>query len=247
MMGDWTPRPARSLSQKGLVLLRSEQACGPPGAGQCGEVADAVRPAADQEALPADLHPHAGGPAQLLHAGPRQRGLAYHDGPAGRDGVCHGRAQAAVVRPHREESGEQEPPQAAAAPVRPRPTPACPPPPASLCTPPAPAPAPLWPHPPAPLCPCPLPPCSPHLPVLLPAHAPSLPASLCPMPVYPCPPTTCLPTVPWAFLCPPTAWLTHTPARPPLRQCVHWPSPGTAEATLGTHLGYALSGILVAG
>lgn len=90
------------------------------------------------------------------------------------------------------------------------------------CVPPAPAPV----SPPTAL--------YPHLPVFLPTRGPSLPESLCPVPVYPCPPAICLPTVPWGFLVP-----THNPAYPPPWQCTHWSSPGTAEATLETHLGYA--------
>lgn len=53
----------------------------------------------------------------LFNAWPRQRGLADHDGPAGGDGVRHGGPEAATVRPDRQEPGEQEPSQAAAAEV----------------------------------------------------------------------------------------------------------------------------------
>lgn len=54
----------------------------------------------------------------VLHAGPRQRGVSDHDGPAGGDGVRHGGPEAAAVRPDRQEPGEQEPSQAAAQEVR---------------------------------------------------------------------------------------------------------------------------------
>lgn len=60
------------------------------------------------------LHPHSGGPARLLHEGPRQRGLTHHDGAAEQAGVRHRCPEAPAVRPHRPQPWEQEPPQAAA-------------------------------------------------------------------------------------------------------------------------------------
>lgn len=84
----------------------------PPGPRQRGEGPDTVWPDADQEALPADLHPHPWGAAVLLNARPGQRGLPHHDGTAGGDGVCYRRPQTAPVWPHRQKPGKQEPPEA---------------------------------------------------------------------------------------------------------------------------------------
>lgn len=72
----------------------------PPGSRQCGEITDIVWPAPYQKALPADIHPHPGGTAVLLHARPGQRGLPHHDGTAGGDGVRHRCPQTAPVWPH---------------------------------------------------------------------------------------------------------------------------------------------------
>lgn len=83
-----------------------------PGPCKRGKVPDVVRPATDQKALLVDLHSHAGGPALLLHARPRQRGLPHHDCSAGGDGVRHRCPQTAPVWPHRQKPGEQEPPEA---------------------------------------------------------------------------------------------------------------------------------------
>lgn len=64
-----------------------------PGAGEWaaarGEGPEALRPTHQQQGVFADLHPHPGATAQLLHAGPWQRGLAHHDRPAGPPGVRH--------------------------------------------------------------------------------------------------------------------------------------------------------------
>ena len=54
----------------------------------------------------------------VFHAGPRQRGVSDHDGPAGGDGVRHRGPEAAAVRPDRQKPGEQKPPEAAAQEVR---------------------------------------------------------------------------------------------------------------------------------
>lgn len=90
-----------------LSLVPISQLCSIlAGPGERGEVLDPLWAAPEQKALLADLHPHSGGSAELLHAGPRQRGLPHHDGAAGRDGVRHGCAEAAPLRPHREEPGE---------------------------------------------------------------------------------------------------------------------------------------------
>lgn len=51
--------------------------------GERGEGATSLQPAAEQQDVPADLHPHAGGSALLLHEGPRERGLAADGRPAG--------------------------------------------------------------------------------------------------------------------------------------------------------------------
>ncbi|XP_056278148.1 plexin A3 isoform X3 [Pseudoliparis swirei] len=82
--------------------------------GQRGESSAPLQPAAEQQDVPADLHPHAGGPEVVLHEGPRERGLAAHGGAAGSYGIRHRGPEAAAGRPDREEPGEQEPSQAAA-------------------------------------------------------------------------------------------------------------------------------------
>lgn len=81
------------------IMPVSQLCCILAGPGQCGEVLDPLWSAPEQEALLADLHPHSGGPAELLDAGPRQCGLAHHDSAAGRDGVCHRGAETAPLRP----------------------------------------------------------------------------------------------------------------------------------------------------
>lgn len=50
---------------------------------QCGESAAALQSAAEQQDVPADLHPHAGGSEVVLHEGPRERRLPAHGGSAG--------------------------------------------------------------------------------------------------------------------------------------------------------------------
>lgn len=79
-----------------------------------GEGTEALRPAHQQQGLPAVFHPHTGGPAWFLHEGPRQCGLTHHDSAAEQVGVCHRCPKAPAVRPHRPQPWEQEPPQAAA-------------------------------------------------------------------------------------------------------------------------------------
>lgn len=54
----------------------------------------------------------------IFNAGPRQRGVSDHDGPAGGNGVRHRSPETAAVRPDRQKPGEQEPSQAAAQEVR---------------------------------------------------------------------------------------------------------------------------------
>ncbi|XP_044066590.1 plexin-A1-like isoform X3 [Siniperca chuatsi] len=84
------------------------------GTGKCREGADAVWPAADEEALPADVHTNPGGTEVIFNAGPRQCGISDHDGPAGGDGVCHRSPETVAVRPDRQKPGEQKPSQTAA-------------------------------------------------------------------------------------------------------------------------------------
>lgn len=48
-----------------------------------GEGSASVQPAAQQQDLPADLHPHSGGSEVVLHEGPRERCLAADGGSAG--------------------------------------------------------------------------------------------------------------------------------------------------------------------
>lgn len=87
-------------------------------AGTGGERPQALCTAHQQQGFPAVLHPHSGVPAQLLHARPWQRGLADHDSAAEQAGVRYWCPQTALGRPHRQKSGEQEPPQAAAPEVK---------------------------------------------------------------------------------------------------------------------------------
>lgn len=82
------PAPLVHISQLCSILA---------GPGERGEVLDPFWTAPEQEALLADLHPYSGGSAELLHAGPWQCGFAHHDGTTGRDGVCHGCAEAAPL------------------------------------------------------------------------------------------------------------------------------------------------------
>lgn len=82
-----------------------------------GEGPEAVRPAHQQQGVPAHLHPDTGNAALFLHEGPRQRGLTHHDGPARATGVRHRRPKTPAVGPHRPQPGEQEPPETAAAQV----------------------------------------------------------------------------------------------------------------------------------
>lgn len=72
--------PSLAPSSKGDWPFPNSNAFPPSGAGKCGEVLDPLWSALKQEALPADLHPHPGSPAQLLHAGPGQRGFLNYDG-----------------------------------------------------------------------------------------------------------------------------------------------------------------------
>lgn len=94
-------------------------------AGASGEGAEAVRPAHQQQGLPAVFYSHSGGPAWLLHEGPWQRGLTHHDSVAEQVGVCHWCPQTPAVWPYRPQPWEQEPPQAAATKVRTRPEKTC--------------------------------------------------------------------------------------------------------------------------
>ena len=106
-------------------LIRADMHCSPSPLcsgvwewpAECGKGPEAVWPAHQQQSVPAHLHPNAGNAALILHEGPRQRGLTYHDGPARATGVRHRRPQAPAVGPHRPQPGEQEPPQTAAAQV----------------------------------------------------------------------------------------------------------------------------------
>lgn len=87
----------------------------PVGAGErtglCGESLEAVCSVGEQQGFPADVYPYARAAALLLHAWPRLRRLAHHDGSAGAAGVRHRHPQTLALRSHRTQPGEQEPPQ----------------------------------------------------------------------------------------------------------------------------------------
>lgn len=53
---------------------------------QCGESSASLQPAAEQQDVPADLHPHAGGSEVVLHERQGERRLPAHGCSAG---ICH--------------------------------------------------------------------------------------------------------------------------------------------------------------
>lgn len=79
--------------------------------GLCGESLEAVCSVGEQQGFPADVYPYARAAALLLHAWPRLRRLAHHDGSAGAAGVRHRHPQTLALRSHRTQPGEQEPSQ----------------------------------------------------------------------------------------------------------------------------------------
>lgn len=81
--------------------------------GERGESLEAVCSAGEQQGFPADIHPHTGDAALLLHARPWLRRLAHHDLSARTVGICHRHPQTPALGPHRAQPGEQEPPQIA--------------------------------------------------------------------------------------------------------------------------------------